>query len=100
MRIHPGMIEELAMLLDGVNNVLNIDNPDEIPSREQWDRLRSRMFHSEHLLRDYAWRLAYLPKCLCVVYVTVNKKKNKIAGIAVCSRSRFFSRPGPHRRCL
>jgi hypothetical protein len=31
--------------------------------------------------------------------VTVNKKKNKIAGIAVCSRSRFFSRPGKHEPC-
>jgi hypothetical protein len=44
MKIHPGIIEELVMQFDQLNNVLIIANPDEIPSREQWDRLRSLMF--------------------------------------------------------
>jgi hypothetical protein len=64
------------MLLDGVNNVLNIDNPDEIPSREQWDRLRSRMFHSEHLLRDLCME-AGLPPEMFMRRLRDRKQKEK-----------------------
>jgi hypothetical protein len=49
MRMHPGMIEELIMFMESINNVLDSESED-IPSREHWERLRSRMHRSERMI--------------------------------------------------
>jgi hypothetical protein len=76
MRMHPRMIEEIAMLLEGVNAVINMETPDEIPSREQWERLRSRMFHSEHILHDLCMENG-LPPEMFVRRLRERKQKEK-----------------------
>lgn len=49
-KIHPGIVEELAMLLGEVYSVIDVEDSIESPSRERWDMLRSRMHRSESLL--------------------------------------------------
>jgi len=60
MRVHPGMVEELAMFLDGIYSVLDSEDPKEIPTGEKWDMLRSRMHRSVRMLHHFC-REAGLP---------------------------------------
>jgi hypothetical protein len=49
-RVHPGMIEELAMFFGGMNSVLDSEEGKE-PTREQLDSLRQQARHSERLMQ-------------------------------------------------
>jgi len=76
MRIHPGMVEELAMFLGEIYNVLEMDEPMEGPSREHWDMLRSRMRHSERALHHFCME-AGLPPDMFMRRLRDRKMKDK-----------------------
>ena len=50
MRIHPGMVEDLMMLLGEIYSVLDVEEPTEGSSRKRWGILRSRIRDSEGLI--------------------------------------------------
>ena len=65
-RMHPHMIEEVAMFISEIfnvlDNVLDIDDSKEGPPREQWEMLRSRMRHSERMLHHMCMEAGLPPE--------------------------------------
>jgi len=77
MRMHPGMVEELAMFLDGIYGVLNMEDPEEIPSKESWDMLRSRMHRSERMLHHFCMEAGLPPDMFMRRMMRERKLKDK-----------------------
>jgi hypothetical protein len=70
------MVEELAMFLGEIYNMLEMDEPMEGPSREHWDMLRSRMRHSERALHHFCME-AGLPPDMFMRRLRDRKMKDK-----------------------
>jgi hypothetical protein len=62
MRMHPGMVEELAIFLDGIYSILESDDSTLVASKEHWDMLRSRMHRSERMLHHFCMEAGLPPE--------------------------------------
>lgn len=60
-RIHPGMIEELAMFLGEIYSVIEMDESKHGPPPEQWEMLRSRIHRSERILHHFCMEAGLPP---------------------------------------
>ena len=59
-RLHPGLIEELAMFFDSIYSVLDADDSKEL-SRDQIEMIRSRMHRSERVMHQLCLEVGVSP---------------------------------------
>jgi hypothetical protein len=78
MRIHPGMVEELAMLLGEIYSVLDMEEPPEGSSRKRWEMLRSRIRDSEGLFHHFCME-AGMPPDMFMRRLRDRKMKDKFS---------------------